>query len=160
MTTYFPQLSIKLVKTNIQSVWKTEVITLPINSPWLDWCYGHDSLLWLGNTNTRSRTGVQQGDPLGPPVFSLALHQTTSKVRRRAINECPGTIDFMVFYLDDGIIAGTAPSVQRMNVGTYLCGKASRGQRKCSAMLANHKVYFATGRYVVVNGLIHQTCTP
>ena len=37
-------------------------------------CYRHDSNLLVGSSLISSQRGVQQGDPLGPSFFALALH--------------------------------------------------------------------------------------
>ena len=65
----------------------------PCLTLWFDWCYGHDSWLWVGGARIRSRTGVQHA---------------ISKVRHRVV-ECPGTNDFVVF---SGVIAGTDDAVK------------------------------------------------
>ena len=39
---------------------------------WVHWCYGSgaDPHLWFGEWTLSSKEGVQQGDPLGPLLFS------------------------------------------------------------------------------------------
>ena len=111
----------------------------PEMMPWVEFCYGASARpqLWLSNnspqtetqsTNThatatatptptpipatiqfRSCTGVQQGDPLGPFLFALAIHPIVLKMRARIQNahnqhnlfEHPALLGF---YLDDGIV--------------------------------------------------------
>ena len=55
--------------------------------------------------------GVQQGDPLGPLIFSLALQLAVEKVKSRSAAEAPGDPDFIAFYLDDGTVAGAGDAV-------------------------------------------------
>ena len=55
-------------------------------SPWMECCYG---------------SGVQQGDPLGPLGFSMALHP----IVQRIVNEVPG-LSLNAWYLDDGTLCG------------------------------------------------------
>ena len=50
--------------------------------------------------------GVQQGDPLGPLLFSLVLQPLAEKIKR----EFP-TLDLNVWYLDDGCIIGDKDDV-------------------------------------------------
>jgi len=62
----------------------------------------YESNLYFGTTKILSQTGVQQGDPLGPALFSLAIHGLVEKLSGLELN---------VFYLDDGTIAGDIETV-------------------------------------------------
>ena len=53
---------------------------------------------------------MQQGDPLGPLLFSLALHKLVSSID--ADDECFGLL-LQAWYLDDGVLAGSHPAVLR-----------------------------------------------
>ena len=53
-----------------------------------------------------SGPGVQQGDPLGPLLFSLAIHPLVKELRACGL-------DLSLFYLDDGILCGTAETVAK-----------------------------------------------
>ena len=46
---------------------------LPGLSKWAEWCYSEPSFLRFGSYTISSQCGVQQGDPLGPLLFALAL---------------------------------------------------------------------------------------
>ena len=57
---------------------------------------------------------VQQGDPLGPLLFSLAL-QRCAETARRSLRELAqdAGLDLVFFYLDDGCVAGDRQAVAR-----------------------------------------------
>ena len=78
---------------------------LPQLSRFVEWCYVDPSSLVYGETVVDSQTGAQQGDPLGPLLFSLVVKDLTEKVR-----DLPG-VDLAVWYLDDGTLMGSPQGV-------------------------------------------------
>ena len=48
--------------------------------PWVTWCYGTYPLLWHQLGHLSSETGVQQGDPFGPLLFSLVFQRLISSI--------------------------------------------------------------------------------
>ena len=63
--------------------------------------YSKPSTLFYNDTNLQSSTGIQQGDPAGPALFSLAIDE----IARRATSE------FNVWYLDDASLGDTPEKV-------------------------------------------------
>jgi hypothetical protein len=63
--------------------------------------YHQPSLLFHGDYTIDSCEGVQQGDPLGPLLFCLAIHHIITSLKS----------DFKVFYLDDGTLGGSLDDV-------------------------------------------------
>ena len=63
--------------------------------------YASPSLLFCGDQTILSEEGVQQGDPLGPLLFSITIQNLISGLRS----------PFRVFYLDDGTIGGSPGDV-------------------------------------------------
>ena len=63
--------------------------------------YGKPSCLYCGDHIIQSAEGVQQGDPVGPLLFCLSIHQLVSKLQS----------ELVLFYLDDGTIAGSLQDV-------------------------------------------------
>jgi hypothetical protein len=73
----------------------------PLLYPYLYQCYRNPSTLFFGNHLISSSVGVQQGDPCGPMIFSLAiqpiilsLEPTYRGIRRFKIKEIPFREDF------------------------------------------------------------------
>ena len=64
--------------------------------------YQLPSFLFFGNHIIHSAEGVQQGDPLGPLLFCLTIHDLIGELKS----------EFKVFYLDDGTLGGTLDDVQ------------------------------------------------
>jgi hypothetical protein len=61
--------------------------------------YGSPSQLWVGDQHISSEEGVQQGDPLGPLLFCLALDSPLKDAQ----------VEFISGYLDDVGLGDTVP---------------------------------------------------
>ena len=77
-------------------------------SPWVDFCYGHTSSLVLSDGSTiESSRGIQQGDPMGPALFALAIQPLITKAKQATMERFGNEgVDVIAFYLDDGVVAG------------------------------------------------------
>lgn len=64
-------------------------------------CYSSHSHLFYEEAVIMSQEGVQQGDPLGPLLFCLAIQPLVKKLQS----------ELTLFYLDDGLIGGVAQVV-------------------------------------------------
>ena len=73
---------------------------------WVEFCYAGQPFLWWDKHVLRSAAGVQQGDPLGPILFSLVLQE----VVREVVKQLPD-LDLNVWYLDDDTITGKSADV-------------------------------------------------
>ena len=58
--------------------------TQPGLAPWVDFCYADASHLLLDSRVLASERGIQQGDPLGPALFALAVHTAILEARDAA----------------------------------------------------------------------------
>ena len=76
---------------------------LPTLGCWADWCYAQPSNLLFGDEVVQSACGVQQGDPLGPLLFALALQPS--------LRAAAGSLDLCVGYLDDVVLCGDSVAV-------------------------------------------------
>ena len=85
------------------------ITKVPAAAPWLQWCYAQEVPLYCqGKLLCLSRTGVHQGDALGPLGFALGLDE--------ALDACATEIralQWCTWYLDDGIAIGTAAEICR-----------------------------------------------
>lgn len=74
---------------------------------WVEATYGGRQIALLGDgTWMKICTGVRQGDPLSPALFSLALMVVIRKIRE----ECPLLV-LNAWYLDDGTMVGSKEDI-------------------------------------------------
>ena len=69
---------------------------IPSMATWMESCYSSQPILHLDDQVILSCCGVQQGDPVGPLGFALAIHPIVEKINE----EVPGLL-INAWYLDD-----------------------------------------------------------
>ena len=75
--------------------------SLPQIFPFVFQAYAQPTDLFFGKESLLSKENVQQGDPLSPLLFSLAIQDL--------ISDCDNK--FNMWYLDDGTLGGNADTV-------------------------------------------------
>ena len=75
---------------------------------WVHWCYHSPGELRFGAHRVISSSGVQQGDPLGPLLFSLGLLELLDGVLDLK------DLSLKLWYLDDGTLVGPRRVVRRV----------------------------------------------
>ena len=75
---------------------------------WVRCCYMGAPLLLYGPYKLVSAEGTQQGDPLGPALFSMVLKLVTDQI----VQSCK-ELDVNVWYLDDGVIGCDTSTVAK-----------------------------------------------
>jgi len=81
---------------------------MPGLAAWADFCYSSPSKLVFGSRTIGSESGGQQGDPLGPLFFSLALQPVLQEL---SLSRVTGGLELVYSYLDDLCLAGDAQAV-------------------------------------------------
>jgi len=104
---------------------------LPEIYPFIWDCYSSKTSLFHGNFSLDLATGVQQGDPLGPALFALVIHEVTSTIKA----------DLNIWYLDDGCIGGE-PQTVLTTASMIRDGLSAIGleinNSNCELLLINH----------------------
>ena len=67
-------------------------LRLPALAAWADWCYGRHSRLLFRKEPLTSEAGAQQGDPLGPLLFALALQPALRAASSGPADQCPSLL--------------------------------------------------------------------
>ncbi len=60
---------------------------VPALAPWVDLCHSRPSMLCFGGHRLRSSRGIQQGDPLDPALFGMAIDAPAREATAQVISE-------------------------------------------------------------------------
>ena len=105
-------------------------------APWATWCYTQPSNLLCAGRAIPSESGVQQGDPLGPLLFALALQPVLGDL---ASLRTPGGLQLVFSYLDDLCLAGEQSAVSAALAHLYAAApelKLKLNDAKCEVIPA------------------------
>ena len=78
---------------------------LPDLLGWVQWCYCSSAELRFGDHRLLSSAGVQQGDPLGPLLFSLVILELMDSIIM------PQEILLQLWYLDDSTFVASRAAI-------------------------------------------------
>ena len=93
--------------------------------------YSEPSTLFFGGRTLVSATGIQQGDPFGPALFSLGIDSIVREIDS----------EFNVWYLDDGSIGDTPERVLscvRELIDNFRAVGLEINRGKCEMVILNH----------------------
>ena len=109
---------------------------------WVHWCYGgqEGTCLWFDKWAIDSMERVQRGDPLGPLLFSVVIQRMVKMIAEKC-----HTLVLHKWYLDDGILGGSAEDVARVlqiisSLGSQL--DLNLNPKKCE--IISHSLLFSS----------------
>jgi hypothetical protein len=80
----------------------------PALSAWAHFCYAQPSPLFVGESVLLSQRGSQQGDPLGPALFALAIQPVIEGLMGQE------GLHWQCWFLDDGLLVGSEAALRRL----------------------------------------------
>ena len=89
-------------------IMKTVSSSMPSIAAFTNSCYSQHSQLFYDKFVVSSESGIQQGDPLGPLLFSLTLWPILEKIQ-----EISPELQKHSWYLDDGVLVGSEDDLIR-----------------------------------------------